>query len=137
MRRAQVAKFLARGNMTQTEIAQKLGCDQSTISGDVKALKKMSQRFVFDLAKSDLAFYYRQCIDAIEDVKAEAWNIIYSKNSEDLSVKDKLAALRLIIDSNVEKFKLINDGPSVMAMKSLEERLRIIESAATTVSKGT
>jgi hypothetical protein len=35
--------------------------DQSTISRDVKVLKEMSQQFVFvfDLAKSDLAIYYK------------------------------------------------------------------------------
>jgi transcriptional antiterminator len=40
--------------MTETEIAQELKVDQSTISQDIKALKALSQRFLFDLAKSDL-----------------------------------------------------------------------------------
>jgi IS30 family transposase len=38
-------------SMTETEIAEKLNVDQSTISRDIKALKEMSQQFVFDLAK--------------------------------------------------------------------------------------
>ncbi len=74
-RRRQVASLLAR-SLTQTEIAQQLGYDQSTISNDVKALRlMMSQRFVYDLAKSDLGFYYKQCIDGIEEAKKEAWRI--------------------------------------------------------------
>jgi IS30 family transposase len=36
--------------MTETEIAEKLNADQSTISRDIRALKEMSQQFVFDLA---------------------------------------------------------------------------------------
>jgi IS30 family transposase len=36
--------------MTETEIAEKLNVDQSTISRDIRALKEMSQQFVFDLA---------------------------------------------------------------------------------------
>jgi hypothetical protein len=39
--------------------------DQSTISRDVTVLKEMSQQLVFDLAKSDLAYYYKQSIDGI------------------------------------------------------------------------
>ena len=39
--------------------------DQSTIIRDVNVLKEMSQQFVFDLAKSDLASYYMQSIDGI------------------------------------------------------------------------
>jgi IS30 family transposase len=42
--------------MTESEIAQELNVDQSTISRDVKALKQLSQQFVYDLAKSDLAY---------------------------------------------------------------------------------
>jgi IS30 family transposase len=49
--------------MTESEIAQKLNVDQSTISRDVKALKQLSQQFIYDLAKSDLAYYYKQSID--------------------------------------------------------------------------
>jgi Trp operon repressor len=67
-RRRIVATLLAQ-SMTETEIAQELKVDQSTISRDIKALKELSQRFVFDLAKSDLAYYYKQCIDGIEEVR--------------------------------------------------------------------
>jgi IS30 family transposase len=52
-RRRKVASMLAQ-SMTETKIAEQLQVDQSTISRDVKALREMSQQFVFDLAKSDL-----------------------------------------------------------------------------------
>jgi len=65
--------------MTETEIAEELNVDQSTISRDVKALKVLSQRFVFDFAKSDLEYYYKQCIDGIEEVRTCLINE-FSKN---------------------------------------------------------
>jgi hypothetical protein len=46
--------MLAR-SMTESEIAEKLCVNQSTISRDIKALEWLSQRFVYDLVKSDLA----------------------------------------------------------------------------------
>lgn len=55
--------------MTETEIAQELNVNQSTISRDIEMLKELSKRFVFDLAKSDLTYYYKQCIDGIEEVR--------------------------------------------------------------------
>jgi arginine repressor len=55
--------------MNEIEIAHELKVDQSTISRDIKVLKELSQRFVFDLAKSDLAYYYKQCINGIEEVR--------------------------------------------------------------------
>jgi IS30 family transposase len=48
-RRRKVASMLAQST-TETEIAEQLDVDQSTLSRDVKALKEMSQQFVFDLA---------------------------------------------------------------------------------------
>jgi hypothetical protein len=115
---------MARGNLTQTQIAQKLGVDQSTISDDVRALKEMSQQFIHQLAKSDLAYYFKQCIDGIEEAKAEAWEIY---TNGELQPKDRLDALKLIIQANEAKFKLISEGPKVMAMRQLEERLERIE----------
>ena len=56
-------------------MAKQLGVDQSTISADIKPLKQMSPRFIYDLAKGDLRYYFKQSIDWIEIAKAEASNI--------------------------------------------------------------
>lgn len=122
-RRRQVASLLSK-SVTETQIAQVLGVDQSTIGRDVKVLKEMSQRFVHDLAKSDLAYYYKQSVDGIEEAKKESWKIY---NDELVPVKEKLLALKIIIQSNKARFKLLSEGPSVLAIKSLEDRLSRIE----------
>src|SRR5690348_18344445 len=115
--------------MNETEIAQELKVDQSTISRDIKALKLLSQRFVFDLAKSDLAYYYKQCIDGIEEVRRKGWEIFKGQNSNSsLTTRDKLLALKVIMECNEAKFALFKEGPSIMHIKSLEERLGSIES---------
>jgi DNA-binding transcriptional ArsR family regulator len=126
-RRRKVASLLAQ-SMTESEIAQELNVDQSTISRDVKALKELSQQFVYDLAKSDLAYYYKQSIDGIEEAKREAWRI-YRNNNSEVSVKEKLSALKLIIESNEARFKLLSQDLSILAVQSLEERLNKIEIA--------
>ena len=113
-------------NDRKPKIALELQVDQSTISRDIKVLKQLSQRFIFDLAKSDLAYYYRQCIDGIEEVRRKGWEIF--KGYSNLTPKDKLLALKVIRECNESKFALFKEGPSIMHMKSLEERLQTIES---------
>jgi len=116
--------------MTETEIAKRLKVDQSTISRDIKELKKMSQQFVYDLAHSDLAYYYKQCIDGVEEAKRKAW-IIFNRLTESSSpgtVKDSLLALKLTVDCNEAQFSLFKEGPAIMQIKRLEERLAHIES---------
>lgn len=128
-RRRRVASLLAQ-SITERQIAAQLNVSQPTVNRDVQALKEMSQQFVYDLAKSDLAYYYKQSIDGLDEVKKQAW-IIYHSTNENIPIKDRLAALKLIADCNVDKFELLNAGPSVLAMKSMEERLRRVEEIET------
>jgi hypothetical protein len=129
-RRKEVAQMLAQGH-TETEIAQILHVHVSTISRDVKVLKQLSQRFVFDLAKGDLVYYYKQCIDGMDDIRREAWNLYKYGNSSQgihLTVKEKIAALKLLKECNEAKFALLEKGPSVLGVKEMEEKLENIQS---------
>jgi hypothetical protein len=92
----------------------------------------MSQQFVFDLAKSDLAYHYQQCINGIEEVRRKAWELIRDDEEEKeqqrlLTLKDKLLILKLIKECEEGKFALFKDGPSILNVKSLEERMHQIE----------
>jgi len=103
----------------------------STICIDVKVLKDLSQRFVFDLAKGDLTYYYKQCIDGMDEIRREARSLYkygdWSQGAH-LSVKEKIAALRLLKDCNEAKFTLLEKGPSVLSVKQMEENLENIQS---------
>ena len=129
-RRRQVASLVAQ-SITESEIAKKLNVDQSTISRDIKTLKRMSQQFVFDLAKSDLAYHYQQCINGIDEVRRKAWELLRDDEEEEqrqsLTLKDKLSILKLIKECEEGKFALFKDGPSVLNVNSLEERIHQIE----------
>ena len=125
-RRRWVAKLWAQSK-TETEIAGELHCNVSTICRDIKYLKKLSQQFVVDLAK-DLGFYYKSCIDTMDQIQQKCWNIF---NDNNVSQKDKLLALKIIRETCESKFSLIEKGPSVMALNSLQERVEKIESSPT------
>src|SRR4029450_1663800 len=128
-RRRRVASLLAQSR-TETEIATELQVHVSTISRDVSYLRKQSQQFVYDLAKSDLAFYYKQCLDGIEEVRKKSWEIYNEDRQNDSlkNAKDKLLCLKLIKECNEAKFALLKDGPSIINLTSLEERISKIES---------
>jgi hypothetical protein len=115
---------------SETEIPQLLRVHVSTVCRDVKVLKALSQRFVFDLAKSDLTYYYKQCIDGMDHIRREAWSLYkYGDWSQvvHLTVKEKIAALRLLKECNEAKFALLEKGPSVLNVKGMEEKLEDIQ----------
>jgi IS30 family transposase len=122
-RRKEVMSLLAKC-ITEEEIAKRLGVDQTTISRDIKALKLSAQKWVYDLAKFDLAYSYKQSIDGLHEVNKEAWKIY----NESINMKTKVQALKLIRESSESIFNLFNQGPSIMNVKALEERVNKIES---------
>ena len=125
LRRKKVASLIAMA-ATEEEIAEKLNVDQSTISRDIKHLKVVSQKFVYDLAKSDLAFYYKQSIDGIQEVNKKAWEMYRNQNNTDMKIK--LLALKLVKECNEAIFSLFSQGSSIMNIRALEERVNKIES---------
>jgi IS30 family transposase len=123
-RRQHVLSMLAQ-SMTETEIANQVGVHVSTISRDITYLKKQSQQFICDLAKSDLAFYYQQCLNTVEEVKRKAWESYRSKNTHE---KDRIVALKLVKECEETRYSMLKDGPFLMNVKVLEEKLNRIES---------
>lgn len=73
-RRRQVAIMVTQ-SYTEVEIAAKLGVDNTTISKDIKALKLISQQFIYDITKSDFTLYYKQCLDAVKLILRKQWEI--------------------------------------------------------------
>jgi DNA-binding CsgD family transcriptional regulator len=78
-RRRQVAIMVAQG-ISEVEIAEKLGVDNTTISKDIKALKLISQQFIYDITKSDFTYYYKQCLDMVKFILRKQSEIVDKEN---------------------------------------------------------
>ena len=131
-RRENILVLLTKG-MKGYEIAKELGVDASTVSRDIHYLIAQSQNYLNSLAKETLPFMYQTSIEGIKNVLKECW-IIYTidSNNKDIDSKDiswfhKIAALKLAKECNEALFRLTTEGPSVMHVKLLEERLERIE----------
>jgi hypothetical protein len=112
------------------EIAKELGVDTSTVSRDIHYLIGQSYNYLNSLAKETLPFMYQTSIEGIKNVLKECWNIYNldnHNNDNDLTWFHKITALKLAKECNEALFKLTADGPSVMYVRLLEERLARIE----------
>jgi predicted transcriptional regulator len=131
-RREDVLVLLTKG-MKGYEIAKELGVDASTVSRDINYLIAQSQNYLSSLAKETLPFMYQTSIEGIRNVLKECWTIYtINSNNKDIDVKDitwfhKLGTLKLAKECNEALFRLAAEGPLVMHVKLLEERLKRIE----------
>ena len=126
-RRDDVLVLLTKG-MTGSDIAKELSVDASTVSRDIQYLISQSHDYLNTLAKEALPFMYQTSIEGIRNVLKECWNIYTTDNNNydmDLTWFHKLAALKLAKECNEALFTA--EGPSVMHVRLLEERLERIE----------
>jgi IS30 family transposase len=124
-RRQKLFALLTRG-MKGYEIAKELRVDSATVSRDIKYLTGQSQNYLNSLAKETLPFMYQTSIEGIRDVIKEAWSI-YQSNDKSINTFQKLAALRLVKECYESVFHLLDEGPSILAVRQLQERLVLIE----------
>ena len=82
--------------MQISDIAAKLGVDNSTISKDIKFLVRDSQKYLNDMARQTLPFMYKQSIEEMQQILLECW-ARYRKDGN-------LFALRLVLDCHKEIF---------------------------------
>jgi hypothetical protein len=93
-RRRQVSIMVAQG-MTEISIAEKLGVDNTTISKDVKALKLVSKRFIYDITKSDFTYYYKQCLELVKLVLRRQMEIV---NKDTPITKEDMDRAKVLVD---------------------------------------
>jgi hypothetical protein len=70
---------------------------------------------------------YQTSIEGIRSILKECWNI-YQSNDNKINWFQRLAALKLAKECNEAIFNLVDEGPSVMYLKQLQEKLILIES---------
>lgn len=124
-RRQRVMVLLTKG-LKGYQIAKELNLAPSTISHDINYLSKESNNNLKSLVKETLPFLYQSSLEGIRNVLNECWNI-YQSDNESISYLHKLNSLKLAKECNESLFKLVAEGPCLVYLKELEERLEKIE----------
>lgn len=132
-RREKVMVLLTKG-LKGYEIANELDVDPATVSRDIQYLSKESNNNLTSLAKETLPFLFQTSIEGIKNVLNECWKIYNnndSENSKEITWMTRLNALKLAKECNESLFKLVSEGPSLVYIRTLEERLEKMENSGT------
>ena len=124
-RREKLWSLLTKG-MTAYQIAKELNVDYSTVSRDIKFLTAESQNYLNDLARSTLPFMYQTSIEGIRSILKECWDI-YQSDDEKINYFQRLSVLKLAKECHESIFNLMDAGPSIMCLRQMQERLKLIE----------
>lgn len=126
-RREKVMVLLTKG-FKGYQIAKELQVDPSTICRDVHYLSKESNENLKSLVKDTLPFMYTTSIEGLRNVQLEAWKV-YENDGNDTSLtwSNRLKGLEIVKDCHESLFKMVAEGPLLVYLKELEERLDKIE----------
>jgi hypothetical protein len=104
-RKAKVLTLYTKG-MTQSEIAEQLHIDQSTVSRDLIHIKEESRKQIEAQVTKYIPFEFRRCLTGLDQITKKLWDI-----AEESTNKDKMAALSLLMHSYSTRLELLVGGP--------------------------
>jgi predicted transcriptional regulator len=110
------------------QIAEALDLTPSMVSRDINYLSKESNNNLKSLVQQSLPFLYSTSIEGIKSVLKECWNV-YESDNPSISYLHKLNSLKLAKECNESLFKLVAEGPCLVYLKELGERLEKVENS--------
>ena len=118
-RLSRIISLLSKG-LTQSEIAQELNVDQSTISRDLQLLKQEAKKKIEKYLNEDILFEYLRYIAGSNEVTRHLWEIVQNQKTP---TKDKTNALSLLMQFYNKRLELLIGGPEsyMKAKKSVSE----------------
>ena len=118
-RLSKIISLLSKG-LTQSEIAQELDVDQSTISRDLQLLKQEAKKKIEKYLNEDILFEYLRYIAGSNEVTRHLWEIV---QNQETPTKDKTNALSLLMQFYNKRLELLIGGPEsyMKAKKSVSE----------------
>ena len=109
IRQSDVLKLYIKG-FSQTEIAQKLLVNQSTISRDLQEIKKESKKYIVNIICKDIPFEFKRTLTGLDEVIKFSWKLIENEESNKVSDKEKCNILNLLQSLYSKRLQLIIGG---------------------------
>jgi hypothetical protein len=106
-RRSKVLTFFSKG-LTQSEIAEQLHIDQSTVSRDLSYIKEESRKQIETHVTKYIPFEFRRCLTGLDQITKKLWDIV---SEEEGTSKDQMAALSLLMHCYSTRLEMVVGGP--------------------------
>jgi transcriptional regulator with XRE-family HTH domain len=117
-RLSQIISLHSKG-LTQSEIAQKMGVNQSTISRDLQYLQQEAKKSIWKYLNEDILFEYLRYIVGNNEISKKLWEIVQDDNKA--SAKDKTNALSLLNQSYTKRLEILVNG--VESFKNVKKNI--------------
>lgn len=92
---------------TQSEIAERVGVDQSTVSRDLQFIKQEAKKKIEKYLNEDILFEYLRYMAGSNEVTRHLWELVQNEEN----AKDKVNALSLLMQCYNKRLEMLIGGP--------------------------
>jgi transposase len=121
-RRKDVFFSLSRG-LSESDIANELKVNRSTISRDIRAIQQECQKKIESIVQKSMPLEYEKCKTSMDSITKECWTIYQDKTGQ-WTNKNKIDALKLLKETNMTKLEILLIGPISLRAQQLEQKVR-------------
>ena len=109
-RQAKVLMLHSKG-FSQSEIAQQLNVNQSTISRDLAEIRKKARKSLDLYVKEEIPNEFQIYISGLNQIIKNLWEIVEDKQNPKISVKDRAYILSLLMQCYSRRIEMLIGGP--------------------------
>ncbi len=104
---------------TQSEIAERVGVDQLTVSRDLQFIKQEAKKKIEKYLNEDILFEYLRYMAGSNEVTRHLWELVQNEEN----AKDKVNALLLLMQRYNKRLEMLIGGPEsyISAKRSVSE----------------
>lgn len=124
-RRSQLLLLLAEGK-TLSQCSQILKAPISTINEDNKYIKSQGLKFLGNISKQELSYNFYVSMATILTVSRDCINI--AKDKDNVSLKDRLRAYQIVLQSTNQKDNLLLIASKSFAWEELNDKVKNLNS---------
>jgi hypothetical protein len=122
-RRERVFTWIASGKHPR-EIAAELILNEKTIKRDLHYLMGVAKQEIKSYVEQRLPWEYQKSLAVLDEIKRRAFELADKSEIN----RDKIMALRLAAEAETSKARLLAEGPGVVALQDIQNKVNRLES---------
>ena len=111
-RLAEVLLYHSKG-YSQSEIAQKLNVNQSTVSRDLADIRKKARSSLDPYVKEEIPNEFQIYISGLNQIIKNLWDIVEDEQNIKISIKDRTYVLSLLMQCYSKRIEMLVGGPDL------------------------
>jgi DNA-binding CsgD family transcriptional regulator len=122
IRRERILALMAQG-ANKGEIAATLSTTRVTVDRDLRNINNQTNKEYSRMVRESIPTLFDNCLTSLNSVLKNCWRLYAIEDKEKVTTWHKINILRLIAETTEKKFSMISNGPALMEVNRLKQRL--------------